>query len=120
MGGVCLATWPFEYFFRFLAGCFRICGVQGHQATLTFAFLGTALLAQLESGAAGKALALGAFADGLDVGQLTAFGAELGHRETGESQQEGEQSQQRELIHRATGLNANQGKNDLSLGFSLP
>jgi len=60
---------------------------------LALAFLGTALLAQLESCTTGETFALGAFADRLDVTQTTAFVAELGHRETGKSQKKDKRSQ---------------------------
>ena len=56
-------------------------GIEGYQAILTFVFLGAALAAQFVGGAAGEALALRAFADGLDVGESAAFGAQLGYGE---------------------------------------
>ena len=110
MSGVGLPAWTLENLLRILAGRFRISDVQGYQATLAFAGLCAAFPAQLESGAAGEAIAPWAFSNGLDVTQKTAFLAELGHGESGESQVKNEKGKKRKSCHPAIRL----GERDLT------
>ena len=86
MGGICLAAWSFQDLLRF----FVRGGIEGHQAILTFIFLGAAFSAKLVGGAAGEALALRAFSDGLDIGQPAAFRTKFRQGGTGENQGKGE------------------------------
>ena len=76
MGGVGLAAWSLQDFLYYP----RV-GTECDQAILAFVFLGAAFPAQLVGGAAGEALALRTFADGLDVGESATFGAQLGYGE---------------------------------------
>ena len=86
MGGICLAARPPQNFLWFLA---RV-SIECYQAILAFVFLCTAFSAQLVGGAAGEALALGAFTDGLDIGQPAAFRTKFRQGGTGENQGKGE------------------------------
>ena len=82
MNGIGFSAWPFQDLLWFLA---RV-GIECDQAILAFVFLDAAFAAQLVGGASGEALALRAFADGLNIGQSAAFGAELGDHKAGQRQ----------------------------------
>ena len=100
MGGICLAAWSFQDLLRFLVRG----GIEGHQAILTFIFLGAAFSAKLVGGAAGEALAFGAFPDGLDIGQTATLWAKLGYCKAGKGQEKSDEGKQWKLVHRATGF----------------
>ena len=86
MSGIGFSAWPFQNFLWFLA---RI-GIECQQAILAFVFLGAAFPTELVGCAAGEALALRTFTDGLDIGQAVTFRTKFRQGGTGENQGKGE------------------------------
>ena len=81
------AAWGFV---DFSLNLLSFCQFKNRQAMLTFAFLCAAFLAQLECGAAGEALALRAFSNGLNIGQAATFRTKFRQGGTSENQGKGE------------------------------
>ena len=100
MGGVGLATWPFQKFLWFLA---RV-GIERHQPILAFVFLGPVFSTTLVGWANGEAHALRAFSNGLNIADWPIFRTKFRQDGTGYNQRKDEYGNPTELVHRGTGF----------------